>query len=88
MQSNCNKLSKELSDENDFFLEICSVDSLSTSDNADANYKNEVDPHDIIMNIPVPKCSVGANMPCSIMMSEIIFTATSKQILRVFFDLG
>ena len=39
------------------------------------------------MNIPFPNCSGEANTPCSIMISEIIGSTKSRQILRVLFDL-
>ena len=86
-QINCNKLSKELYDDNKICLEIYSVASLSTSYKTDAIYTNKFDPHDVVMNIPVPKCSEGANKPFSIFISELIGAVTSRRILRVIFDL-
>ena len=86
MHKNCKIISKELSGENKICLEIYSIASLSTSEDAFAIYSNYIEPHDIVMNIPVPKCSGEANTPCSIMISELIGSITSKQILRVIFD--
>ena len=52
-QNNCNKLSKELSDDNKLCFEIYSVASISISDDADANYTNKVEPHDVVIKISV-----------------------------------
>ena len=83
--NSCDKNNKELSEDNEICLEIYSVASLSTSDYVYAIHANDIDPHDI-MRIPVPKGSGGANTPCSIMISESIGSATSRQILRVLFN--
>ena len=83
--NSCDKNNKELSGDDEICLEIYSVASLSRSDDVDALYANNINPHDI-MRIPVPKCSGGANTPCSIMISESIGSATSRRILRVLFN--
>ena len=57
-------------------------------DAADMTYANDIEPHDIVMNIPVPKCSGNANTPCSIMISEFIGSVTSRRILRVILHSG
>ena len=75
-----------MSDDNEIYLDKYTVASLSMLDKADANYTNKIESHDVFMNIPVPKCSGGANMPCPIMISELIGAATSKRILRVLFE--
>ena len=83
---NCDKTKKELSEDNEICLEMHPIVLLSAPDDVDAIYANDIKPHDI-MRIPVPKCSEGANTPCSIMISKSIGSATSRQILRVLFDL-
>ena len=59
---------------------------LSISDDNDAIYANKIEPNDIFMNIPVPKCYGNANMPCFMMISKLIGSVTSKLIFRVIFD--
>ena len=61
---------------------------LSSSYEVDAIYANNIKPHDIVMNIPVPKCFGETNTPCSIMISELIGSAISRPILRVLFESG
>ena len=58
------------------------------SDNVDAIYANDTKSNGIVMNIPVPKCTEGTNTPCSIMISELIGSSTSRRILRLLFDSG
>ena len=86
--NSCDNINKGLSKDNKIFLEIYSVASLSMSDDTGAIYAKDIEPYDIFMNIPLPKCSGGTNTPCSIMISELIGSATSIQILRVLFQLG
>ena len=69
-------------------LEIYSVALLSTSDKMNGIYANDIKPHDIFMNIPVPKCSGEKNTPFYVMISEIIGSATSRRIFRVLFYSG
>ena len=86
--NSCDKNNKELSEDDEICLEIYSVALLSASDDVDVIHANEVGSYDILTHIPVPKCSGGANTPCSIMISESIGSATLRQILRVRFNSG
>ena len=69
-------------------LEINYVALLSAKDDVEVIYANDVNPHNILMRIPVPKCAEETNTHCSIMISEFIGSATSRWILRVLFDSG
>ena len=87
-QNSCSKISRELSRDNKIYLEIHSLALLSMLDDVDAIYANNIKPHEIFMNTQVPKCFVEKNKPCSIMISELIGSATSRRILRVLFNSG
>ena len=68
-------------------LEIHSVVLLSASNDIDAIYVSNINPHDII-RILLPMCAEEMNTPCLIMISKLIGSVKSRRILRVLFDLG
>ena len=78
---NCDKTRKEISEDDNICLEIHSVALTSASDDVEAIYANDINPHDILMRIPVPKCDEETNTPCLLMISKLIGSATSRQIL-------
>ena len=70
--NSCNKISRELSEDDEICLEIYSVALLSMSDDTDGIYANGIEPHNIIMNVTAPKCFGTTNIPCCIMIIELI----------------
>ena len=53
----CDKTNKGISEDDEICLKIHYVSLLSASDDVDVIHANDIKPHDIVMNIPVPRCS-------------------------------